>query len=51
MDPRFDSAPVKLKIKLEGNFDCFAKAYDCQCKQIDGLWRSDYLSQSNKRIH
>ncbi|HEU0233541.1 MAG TPA: SAP domain-containing protein [Gallionella sp.] len=25
----------------EGNFDCFATAYDGECDQVDCLWRGD----------
>ena len=28
----------------EGNFDCFATAYDGECDQEDCLWREDCLA-------
>lgn len=52
-----DLAPEKLdKIELirsiqrgEGNFDCFAKAYDGYCDQSACLWREDCLSLATQR--
>lgn len=49
-------APGKLtKIDLirtlqreEGNFDCFAKAYDGYCDQFACLWREDCLAISTR---
>jgi len=32
----------------EGNFDCFAKAYDGYCDQSECLWREDCLSLSTQ---
>lgn len=30
----------------EGNFDCFASAYNKECDQLDCLWRKDCFSSS-----
>jgi len=30
----------------EGNFDCFATAFDGRCDQIGCLWHEDCLSQT-----
>jgi len=32
---------VKTIQRQEGNFDCFATAYNCECDQDDCLWRKD----------
>lgn len=30
--------------RKEGNFDCFATAFNGECDQLDCLWREDCLS-------
>lgn len=40
---------IHLIQRKEGNFDCYATAYDGQCDQMDCVWRTDCLSQSKKR--
>jgi len=35
--------------KGEGNFDCFAKAYEGYCDRNDCLWREDCLTLSTKQ--
>jgi hypothetical protein len=37
--------------RKEGNFDCFAKAYDGQCDQMDCIWRIDCLGQHPQKAH
>ena len=34
----------------EGNFDCFATAFDGNCDQEDCLWRKDCFSASKKLV-
>ncbi|MDX1252854.1 MAG: SAP domain-containing protein [Gammaproteobacteria bacterium] len=34
--------------RQEGNFDCFATAYDGQCDQVDCVWRVDCFALSKK---
>ena len=31
----------------EGNFDCFATAYDGECDQADCLWREDCFAAAH----
>ena len=35
----------------EGNFDCFATAYDGVCDQMNCLWRADCLDASLELFH
>jgi len=35
--------------RTEGNFDCFATAFDGVCDQLQCTWRDDCLSSSKKR--
>jgi len=37
--------------RAEGNFDCFATAYDGVCNQMDCHWREDCLALSAKQKH
>ena len=37
---------VRTVQREEGNFDCFARAYEGYCNQSDCLWRQDCLSLS-----
>lgn len=32
----------------EGNFDCYATAYDAVCDQVDCQWREDCFEASRK---
>lgn len=32
----------------EGNFDCFATAYNGECNQSNCLWREDCIKQAGK---
>ncbi|MDO8262736.1 MAG: SAP domain-containing protein [Gallionella sp.] len=32
---------IKMIQTAEGNFDCFATAYDGECDQADCIWRDD----------
>lgn len=34
--------------RREGNFDCFATAYDGQCDQVSCSWRTDCLALAKK---
>ncbi|MFZ5592779.1 MAG: SAP domain-containing protein [Pseudomonadota bacterium] len=34
--------------RQEGNFDCFATAYDGQCDQVNCLWRADCFALAKK---
>lgn len=34
--------------RKEGNFDCFATAYDGVCDQVDCLWREDCFAASKE---
>ena len=34
----------------EGNFVCFATAYDGSCDQVDCLWRDDCFDLSKKAL-
>lgn len=37
---------VRRLQREEGNFDCFARAYDGYCDQYGCLWREDHLALS-----
>lgn len=39
---------VRAIQRQEGNFDCFASAYDGHCDQNGCMWREDCLSASQK---
>ena len=39
---------IQLK---EGNFDCFATAYDGVCDQIGCLWREDCFAAARSGMH
>jgi hypothetical protein len=39
---------VKTIQRQEGNFDCFATAYDNECDQSGCLWRKDCFSIAKK---
>ena len=41
---------VKTIQRTEGNFDCFATAYQGVCSQTGCLWRKDCLSLSVKKL-
>lgn len=45
LDPgKYDKVELIRNIqRREGNFDCFAKAYDGYCDQSACLWRADCL--------
>lgn len=32
----------------EGNFDCFATAYDGECDQVNCIWREDCFESAHK---
>ena len=36
---------------VEGNFDCFATAYDSVCDQLECTWREDCFTQAKKKTH
>ena len=40
---------IRMLQSEEGNFDCFAKAYDRFCDQSDCMWREDCLSLSPRQ--
>lgn len=44
------TALIQLIQRAEGNFDCFASAYEGRCDQLACLWRQDCLQQSAKTI-
>ncbi len=37
--------------RQEGNFDCFATAYNGICDQYHCLWRKDCFALAGKRLH
>ena len=37
--------------RQEGNFDCFATAYDGICDQYHCLWREDCFALAVKKLH
>lgn len=37
---------VKLIQTSEGNFDCYATAYNSECDQVNCLWREDCFDAS-----
>lgn len=37
--------------RAEGNFDCFASAFDGICDQLQCAWRDDCLPTSKKSRH
>lgn len=39
---------IRLIQLTEGNFDCFATAFDGSCDQQDCLWRKDCFMASKK---
>lgn len=40
---------VRAIQREEGNFDCFATAYDGICDQIHCLWRSDCFTLAKRK--
>ncbi len=42
---------VRLIQREEGNFDCFATAYDGVCDQTNCYWREDCLKLAVKQSH
>ncbi|MBC3764463.1 SAP domain-containing protein [Neptunicella marina] len=42
---------IHLIQRNEGNFDCFATAYQGVCDQEKCLWRQDCLKQAVKKSH
>ncbi len=34
----------------EGNFNCFASAYDGECDQMECIWRNDCF-ETSKKLH
>jgi hypothetical protein len=48
---RFKKAELIHSIQRnEGNFDCFATAYDGECDQVQCAWRGDCLPHSLKKV-
>ncbi len=41
---------VRAIQREEGNFDCFASAYDGHCDQSGCMWREDCLASSQKSV-
>ena len=41
------SGMIKLIQAEEGNFDCFATAYDGICDQVKCMWRKDCFDAAN----
>ena len=39
---------IKMLQICEGNFDCFATAYDGVCDQVNCLWREDCFATAKK---
>ncbi|ROR32873.1 SAP domain-containing protein [Inmirania thermothiophila] len=39
---------VRTIQRAEGNFDCFATAYDGECDQLGCRWREDCLALSRR---
>lgn len=39
---------IKAIQTIEGNFDCFATAYNGVCDQVDCCWREDCFEASKK---
>ena len=42
---------IRVIQQTEGNFDCFATAYDGECDQLDCSWRSDCFKSANTKNH
>ena len=38
---------IRLIQANEGNFDCFATAYDGECDQVNCCWRADCFSAAS----
>lgn len=48
-DSKLDKISLVRAIqRQEGNFDCFASAYDGHCDQYDCAWRVDCLASSQQ---
>ena len=44
----FKTELIKTIQTKEGNFDCYATAYNRECDQTDCLWREDCFEASSK---
>jgi len=42
------AALIKSIQAQEGNFDCFASAYDSECDQMDCCWREDCFESAQR---
>lgn len=40
---------VRVIQRTEGNFDCFASAYENVCDQTECIWRKDCFELANKQ--